>query len=71
LPERYRPLIFHNQNPQSLPTFLVDGRVAGTWRYDGDRIVLEPFARIPRETRQALAEEAERLRDFHSEKGAQ
>ena len=70
LPEHYRSLIFHNQNPQSLPTFLVDGRVAGAWRYDGDRIVLEPFERIPRKATRPLAEEAERLRDLHAEKGA-
>jgi hypothetical protein len=69
LPERFRPLIFHNQNPQSLPTFLVDGKVAGAWRYDGDRIVLERFERIPREAKRELTDEADRLRDFHSEKG--
>jgi hypothetical protein len=70
LPEQYRPLLFQNQNPPSLPTFLVDGRVAGAWRHDGDRIVLEPFDRLARETRRALAEEGERLRDVYNEKGA-
>ena len=34
LPEPYRPLIFHSKIPQSVPTFLVDGAVAGTWKYD-------------------------------------
>ena len=38
LPERFRPLIFHTKNPQSTPTFLVDGEVAGTWRLDGERL---------------------------------
>jgi len=32
LPERYRPRIFNTKTPHSLPTFLVDGQVAGTWR---------------------------------------
>ena len=34
LPERYRPLVFSTKNPPSVPTFLVDGAVAGTWRYE-------------------------------------
>ena len=33
LPERFRPRIFHVKMPQSVPTFLVDGAVAGTWRW--------------------------------------
>ena len=34
LPEEHRPRIFHTKTPQSFPTFLVDGAVAGTWRYE-------------------------------------
>jgi DNA glycosylase AlkZ-like len=33
LPEPYRPLVFNTKTPQSVSTFLVDGAVAGTWRY--------------------------------------
>jgi winged helix DNA-binding protein len=66
LPERYRTRIFHVRNPQSDPTFLVDGEVAGTWRHDGGRVKLEPFHRIPREARTELDEEAERLAAFHA-----
>ena len=33
LPEQYRPLVFNTKTPHSVPTFLVDGAVAGTWRY--------------------------------------
>jgi hypothetical protein len=69
VPEEYRPLLFHTKNPQSLPTFLVDGRVAGAWRYRNGRIELEPFGRIPRAAKRELAEEGDRLRAFHSEKG--
>ena len=32
LPEHHRERIFHVKIPQSVGTFLVDGRVAGTWR---------------------------------------
>ena len=43
LPERFSPLIFHTKNPQSAPTFLVDGQVAGTWKHEAGRIALQPF----------------------------
>jgi hypothetical protein len=66
LPERYRPVVFHAKNPPSVPTFLVDGVVAGSWRYEGGRVRLEPFARLPRDVQQELAEEAERLAAFHA-----
>jgi Winged helix DNA-binding domain len=65
LPEQYRKIIFHVRKPQSMPTFLVDGQVAGAWRYDDGRVLLEPFERIARETRRQLEEEAERLAAFH------
>ena len=48
LPEEYRQRIFHTKAPHSFPTFLVDGQVAGTWRYEDGRVQLEPFARLPR-----------------------
>ncbi len=60
--EEYRKIVFHVKVPPSTPTFLVDGRVAGAWRYDGDRVVLEPFEKISRTTRRELADEAERMR---------
>jgi winged helix DNA-binding protein len=66
LPEAYRPRIFHTKNPQSVPTFLVDGSVAGTWRFDGGRIDLEPFHRLDRATTRAVRAEAERLAAFHA-----
>src|ERR671925_671494 len=66
LPEEHRPRIFNTRTPHSFNTFLVDGAVAGTWRYDKRRIALEPFERIPREARKELDEEAERLAAFHA-----
>ena len=54
------------QNPQSERTFLVDGTVAGAWRYETGRIRLEPFGRLPKGTRAKLEDEAERLAAFHA-----
>ena len=65
LPERYRPRVFNVRTPHSVNTFLVDGRVAGTWRHERGRIRLEPFGRLDRAARRALGEEAERLSELH------
>ena len=66
LAEEHRKRIFDVRNPQSERTFLVDGRVAGAWRYDSGRITLEPFGRLPRAARAELEDEAERLAAFHA-----
>ena len=67
LPEEYRERIFSSRNPHSSPTFLVDGAVAGTWRYEKDRIELSPFERLDAATRRELQAEAERLAELHRE----
>jgi Winged helix DNA-binding domain len=67
LPERHRGRIFHTRAPHSFPTFLVDGAVAGTWRYEEGRVRLEPFEPLGAATRRALEDEAERLALFHQE----
>jgi Winged helix DNA-binding domain len=64
LPERYRPLVFNTRTPHSVPTFLIDGAVAGTWRVEGDRVELKPFEPIPKSVRREVDEEAERLAAF-------
>jgi hypothetical protein len=66
LPEPYRPRIFSTRTPHSFPTFLVDGAVAGTWRYDGGRVALEPFERLDRATMRELREEADGMAAFHA-----
>jgi winged helix DNA-binding protein len=66
LPEQYRPRIFHTRAPQSFPTFLVDGAVAGTWRYADGRVTLEEFHPQPASVRKQLRAEAERLEAFHA-----
>jgi hypothetical protein len=45
-------------------TILVDGFVAGTWQLEKGRVRLEPFGRLSRDVRAALAEEAERVESF-------
>lgn len=66
LPERYRPLVFNTKTPHSVPTFLVDGAVAGKWRYKSGRVLLEPFDPIPRNARNELEEEARALAAFYA-----
>jgi hypothetical protein len=66
LPEEHRPKIFHTKNPQSAPTFLVDGAVAGTWRHEGGEVRLEPFGRLDAGARRELAAEAERLAGLYA-----
>jgi uncharacterized protein YcaQ len=66
LPEEHRPRIFHTKAPQSFPTFLVDGAVAGTWRYENGAVELAPFDRLGGAARRELAAESERLAAFHA-----
>lgn len=62
--DAHRSAVF-SKNADVLPTFLVDGFVAGTWeltRTDAAaRIELRPFAALPRPIGTALVEEAERI----------
>jgi hypothetical protein len=67
LPERFRPLVFDTKTPHSVPTFTVDGAVAGRWRYEGGRVLLEPFEPLPRRTRRELEDEAGGLAAFHAD----
>ncbi|HET8778399.1 MAG TPA: winged helix DNA-binding domain-containing protein [Candidatus Limnocylindria bacterium] len=67
LPEEFRPIVFSIKAPQSFHTFLLDGRVAGTWRHEDDEIRLEPLRRLTPQERRELEEEAHRLSAFHAE----
>ena len=64
LPEEHRPRVFSTKTPQSVNTFLVDGAVAGTWRFENGRVRTEPFARLDAASRRELREEADRLAAF-------
>jgi hypothetical protein len=64
LPEEHRAKIFNTKTPQSMHTFLVDGRVAGSWKLDKGRVKLEPFGRLDKSSRRELEGEGERLAAF-------
>ena len=66
LPEALRPRVFATSMPRSVPTFLVDGQVAGTWSYDGEQVVVAPFHDLPTAAHRAVMTEAERLAAFHA-----
>lgn len=66
LPEEHRPRIFSTKTPQSVATFLVDGAVAGTWRFDDGRIRWESFRRLDAGIRREVEDEAERLALLHA-----
>jgi hypothetical protein len=66
LPEGHRKKVI-KMNGDVAQTFLVDGFVAGMWRFEEGRLVTEPFAPLPRKTQQEVEEEAKRLKAFLEE----
>jgi hypothetical protein len=67
LPDQYRPRVFNTRTPHSMPTFLVDGQVAGAWRYDKGKVRIEPFAPLRTDVRRQVEDEADRLAAFHAD----
>ncbi|MDX6667412.1 MAG: hypothetical protein QOK04_792 [Solirubrobacteraceae bacterium] len=65
LPEQYRARVFNTKTPHSVNTFLVDGAVAGTWKYERGKVKLEPFRRLDRSTLKQLRDESEGLAALH------
>jgi Winged helix DNA-binding domain len=63
LPPELAPVVI-KKNGDVLPTFLVDGVVAGTWRVEDGKVKTEPFAPLPRTARRELEDEASRLAAF-------
>jgi Winged helix DNA-binding domain len=66
LPEEHRPKVFSTKTPQSVPTFLVDGRVAGTWSFEKGRVKTKAFGKLDAGAKRALREECEQLADLHA-----
>jgi Winged helix DNA-binding domain len=64
MPERFRPLVFNTKTPHSMPTFLVDGQVAGTWKHERGRVLPAPFEPLTAAVKRDVAAEAERLAAF-------
>jgi hypothetical protein len=63
LPERYRKKVIR-MNGDVAQTFLVDGFVAGTWRAEDGRVVVEPFTPLAPSVRREVDAEAGRLEAF-------
>jgi hypothetical protein len=64
LPDEYRRVVIR-KNGDVAQTFLVDGRVAGTWASDRKgNVTLEPFTRLPKAVRTEAEEEAAALGAF-------
>lgn len=65
LPDEHREAVYERKNLRVLPTYLIDGRVAGTWGTDVKRgevtLSLSPLEKLPRGTKGPLVEEAERV----------
>jgi hypothetical protein len=67
LPAEYRRTVIR-QGGDVLRTFLVDGFVAGLWDVEDGRVRLEPFERLPKDTRRALETEGRSLAELHAPK---
>jgi len=71
--DEHRSAVF-SKNADVLPTFLIDGFVAGTWDLvrSPERVTvrLHSFGRLPRGSREPLVEEAERLLGLLAPDGA-
>jgi hypothetical protein len=63
LPERYRKTVIR-PNGDVLPTFLVDGFVAGSWGVRGKKLALEPFEPLPKRVLAEVEREGERAVEF-------
>jgi len=66
LPEALRPLIFNTKTPHSHNTFLLDGQVAGTWRFEDGDVSLASLRVLSHAEERELDEEAQRLAAFHA-----
>ncbi|MDQ3643449.1 MAG: winged helix DNA-binding domain-containing protein [Actinomycetota bacterium] len=64
--EEHRPLIFNTKTPHSMCTFLVDGAVAGTWRYDKGQVAIAPFGPLAPKVRDEVEAEAAAVTEFHA-----
>jgi len=65
LREEDRSRVFSTKMPQSIGTFLVDGVVAGTWRYDAGSVTWQAFRKLSRGVAREVEDEAARLAALH------
>ncbi len=65
VPPQYQSKLMNIHLPHPPGAILVDGQVRGTWRFHGDRVTTEVFEDIGKAAEREVAEEAERLTEFH------
>ena len=66
VPREYEDAVYNRKNTTTKNTFTADGFVAGTWRVEKRRLVVEPFAPLPPKWRREVDAEGERLLAWYS-----
>jgi len=70
LPDAYRDTVIRKKNGTMLPSFTVDGLIAGSWRAEEARgrfvVRFEPFEPLPLRMRREVESEAGRLAAFYA-----
>jgi hypothetical protein len=61
IPPEYVDAVYNRKNATCKSTFTVDGFVAGLWRIEGERLVVEPFSPLPLKWRREVDAEGARL----------
>jgi hypothetical protein len=61
VPAEYIDAVFNKKNATTKNTFTADGFVAGAWRIEGKKLVVEPFAPLPAQWRREVDAEGARL----------
>jgi hypothetical protein len=65
LPDEYREVVINKKNATTKNTFTVGGFVAGAWRIEKQKLVLDPFAPLPPRARREVEAEGARLLAFY------
>jgi hypothetical protein len=66
VPVDYTEAVFNKKNATTKNVFTVDGFVAGAWRIERKKLVLDPFAPLPLRARREVDAEGERLLAFYT-----
>jgi hypothetical protein len=61
VPPEYLEIVFNRKNATTKNTFTVDGFVAGAWRIEKGKLLVEPFAPLPARARREVDAEGSRL----------
>jgi hypothetical protein len=65
VPPEYVEAVYNKKNTTTKNTFIVDGFVAGTWRIEKGKLLVEPFAPLPLKWRREVDAEGERLLSWY------